>query len=155
MIGEEEHFASLTKFYTLVMLNEGSKHGYEIMGELEKRLGKKPSPGQIYPLLQKFEKNGLVRHKVVKTGGREKKIYTLTGVGKATAAKMTRRFGEVISIILEPKLTKCAHCGCKVYEGGYKEKIDGKVLMFCCVHCANSYKHVEFSWATDGGTNRR
>jgi len=140
MVGERGYITNLTKFYTLVLLNEGPRHGYELMEELEKKLGKKPSPGQIYPLLKKLEGSGLISHKVVKLGDRERKVYTLTGEGKRTAARVMGRFSDVVSIILEPRLTKCAHCGCKVYEGGYKERIDGKTLMFCCVHCANSYK---------------
>jgi hypothetical protein len=27
-----------------------------------------------------------------------------------------------------------------VYEGGYREVIDGKETTFCCMHCARSYK---------------
>ena len=41
---------------------------------------------------------------------------------------------------IEPKLTGCAHCGCKLYEGGHREKVGGKERMFCCCHCAHSYR---------------
>lgn len=41
---------------------------------------------------------------------------------------------------IKEDLTTCAHCGCKVYEGAYKEEINGKELAFCCKHCARSYK---------------
>ena len=133
-------FTNLTKFYTLHLLDEGPKHGYEIMDELGKRLGKKPSAGQIYPLLKNFKKSGLITQKIVKTGDRQKKVYTLTERGRTTADRMMYSFSAIISAILEPKLTKCAHCGCKVYEGGHREKIGDRTLMFCCVHCANSYK---------------
>ncbi len=140
MVGERGYITNLTKFYTLVLLSESPRHGYELMEELEKKLGKKPSPGQIYPLLKKLEGSGLISHKVVKLGDRERKVYTLTAEGKKTASRVVGRFSDVVSIILEPKLTKCAHCGCKVYEGGHKERIEGKLLMFCCVHCARFYK---------------
>jgi DNA-binding PadR family transcriptional regulator len=140
MVGERGHITNLTKFYTLVLLNEAPRHGYEIMEELEKKLGKKPSPGQIYPLLKKLEESSLITHRVVKMGDREKKVYTLTSEGRKTTSRILGRFSDVVSIILEPKLTKCAHCGCKVYEGGHTERIEGRALMFCCIHCANSYK---------------
>ncbi len=140
MVGERGDITNLTKFYMLVLLSETPRHGYEIMEELEKKLGKKPSPGQIYPLLKKLEESGLMTHKVVKMGDRKKKVYTLTSEGRKTTSRILGRFSDIVSIILEPKLTKCAHCGCKVYEGGHKERMDGKMLMFCCVHCANSYK---------------
>ncbi len=140
MAEESVEFTNLTKFYTMQLLSSGPRHGYEIMEELGRRLGRKPSPGQIYPLLKNFKRQGLITQRVVKTGDRSKKVYSLTEQGKSTAARMLRSFSDIVSVILEPKLTKCAHCGCKVYEGGYKEKIGGKLLMFCCVHCAGSYK---------------
>lgn len=135
-----EYSTSLTKFYTLLLLKEGSKHGYEIIDELGKRFGKKPSPGQIYPLLRDFEKNKLVRQKTTYVGDRKKKVYTLTERGRSTYSRMVSRFENLISIVLEPKLTECAHCGCKVYEGGHRAKVGGKTLTFCCIHCAKSYR---------------
>ncbi|MEM3421782.1 MAG: PadR family transcriptional regulator [Candidatus Hadarchaeum sp.] len=140
MDSEKEYVTNLTKFYTLALLAKGPKHGYELMEELEKKIGKKPSAGQIYPLLKKLENKGLIVHEVIMVGKRRKKVYTLTTDGKRMASQMIGMFSNMISGILEPKLTKCAHCGCKVYEGGHAEKIGGRTLMFCCVHCANSYK---------------
>jgi len=140
MVGERGAITNLTKFYTLVLLNEGPKHGYEIMDELEKKIGKKPSAGQIYPLLKKLEESRLIIHENIKIGEKEKKVYSLTAEGRKTCSRIVARFSDLISIVLEPKLTRCSHCGCKIYEGGYKEEIEGKELMFCCVHCAESYK---------------
>jgi len=137
---EKTQFTSLTKFYTLQLLKDGPMHGYEIMEELGKKIGKKPSPGQIYPLLKNFKRSGLVRQKVMMVGERGKKVYTLTKDGETAATRMMNSFSDIVSAILEPRLTKCAHCGCKVYEGGHREQIEGKTLMFCCVHCAHSYK---------------
>lgn len=140
MGAERESFTNLTKFYTLQLLNEAPRHGYEIIEELGKKLGKRPSSGQIYPLLKNFKKSGLVKQNIIKVGERQKKVYTLTEEGRAAAARMVKSFSAIVSAILEPKLTKCAHCGCKVYEGGHREKIGGRLLVFCCVHCAGSYK---------------
>jgi len=140
MAGEVEKLTNLTKFYTLMLLNEEPRHGYEIIEELGKKLGKKPSPGQIYPLLKKFRKSKLISQKIVKVGEKRRKVYTLTAEGRTAADRMLANFSDIVSAILEPKLTKCAHCGCKVYEGGHRERIGGKLLMFCCVHCAGSYK---------------
>ncbi len=140
MVEEETRFTNITKFYTLQLLKEGPKHGYEVMEELGKKLGKKPSSGQIYPLLKNFRKSGLVRQKVVMVGGRGKKVYTLTKNGEMAATRMLNSFSDIVSAVLEPRLTKCAHCGCKVYEGGHRERVLGKMLIFCCVHCARSYK---------------
>ncbi|MBS7641407.1 hypothetical protein KEJ12_07205 [Candidatus Bathyarchaeota archaeon] len=46
-----------------------------------------------------------------------------------------------MSVAIEPSLEVCANCGCKVYEGGHREVINGKEMAFCCVHCAESYKY--------------
>ncbi|MEM3723531.1 MAG: helix-turn-helix transcriptional regulator, partial [Candidatus Hadarchaeales archaeon] len=65
MDSEKEYVTNLTKFYTLALLAKGPKHGYELMEELEKKIGKKPSAGQIYPLLKKLENKGLIVHEVI------------------------------------------------------------------------------------------
>jgi DNA-binding PadR family transcriptional regulator len=134
----EIKITNIVKFYTVLLLYNGPKHGYEIIKEVEKKLQKKASPGQIYPFLNKLEKKGYIRSK--KVDGRDKKIYHLTRKGKAFVKKMLSRFGDLIDIAVEPKLTVCAHCGCEVYKGGYKTKIKGKTMMFCCMHCARSFK---------------
>jgi hypothetical protein len=54
-----------------------------------------------------------------------------------------KRFAELVAIAIEPSLYVCAHCGCKVYEGGYHEVINGKEMAFCCMHCARSYKETK------------
>ena len=140
VIMAEIKITNMVKFFAILLLNEGSKHGYEIIKEIEEKLGKKPSPGQIYPFLIKLEKNHYIKSKKIK--GRNKKIYSLTKAGRDFVRKMLNRFGGLIDVAVEPRLSVCAHCGCKVYEGGYKEMIRDKKLAFCCVYCANSFKRM-------------
>lgn len=134
----EELFNNLTRFFALDLLKKEPMHGYKLMEELEPILGKKPSPGQIYPLLKDLKEKELIT--VQKEGEREKKIYQLTEKGEEKHNRLIHRFNDTVSVILEPKLTKCAHCGCRVYEGGHKEEIDNQELVFCCEHCAKHYK---------------
>lgn len=129
---------SLVKFYIILLLSEGPKHGYDLMRELEEKLGRKISTSQVYPFLNVLEKNKLV--KVENILERNKKRYTLTPSGKVFVDNYLQRFGDLLHRAIEPKLAICTHCGCKVYEGGYKEIIGGKQFMFCCSHCANSFK---------------
>jgi DNA-binding PadR family transcriptional regulator len=129
---------NMVKFYTLCLLATGPKHGYELIKELETKLNRKISASNVYPFLDILIKNKLI--KIKKTGKREKKVYVLTQEGKNFTKNMFNRFGDLIDIAIEPKLTTCAHCSCKVYEGGYTEKFKGKTLKFCCMHCASSYK---------------
>jgi len=134
----ELKITNLVKFYTILLLSDGPKHGYEIIMHLGHKLGKKASPGQIYPFLQKLQSSGYVA--VKSTGLKDKKVYALTNDGRKFVKKMLLKFEDLVDIAIEPRLTTCAHCGCKVYEGAHEERIKGKTFMFCCCHCARSFK---------------
>ncbi len=69
----------------LSLLEQGPKHGYELMKELEARSGGiyKASAGAIYPALQQLEDEGLVTSE--QTDG--KRTYRLTEAGKQELAK--------------------------------------------------------------------
>jgi len=42
------------------------------------------------------------------------------------ARNLFKRFSALVSVAIETSLAICANCGCKVYEGGYREIINGK-----------------------------
>jgi DNA-binding PadR family transcriptional regulator len=69
------------KYVILRLLKEKPRHGYEIMKELEEKLGGwyTPSAGTVYPTLQLLEDQGYVR--VVEAEG--KKVYHITTEGEA------------------------------------------------------------------------
>lgn len=69
------------RLYLLKLLDEGPKHGYELIRLLENRfLGLyAPSAGTIYPRLQRMEAEGLVTHTAA--GGR--KVYEIADAGRA------------------------------------------------------------------------
>ena len=128
---------NMLKFYTLCLLAAGSKHGYELMKELEENLGRKVSASNVYPFLNNLRKNKLI--KFDKIGKRDKKTYYLTSEGKNFTNQMFSKFGDLINIAIEPRITTCP-CGCKIYSGGYTEKVKGKLMKFCCSHCAKMFK---------------
>lgn len=128
---------NLVKFHALLLLYEKPKHGYDIIKEVREKTGKSVSAGEIYPFLKALKKHGYI--KPGKVGVREKKVYYLTSAGKNFVRGMLEKFESLIDLAIEPRLTVCAHCGCKIYGEGHKEKIKGKTLNFCCVHCAESY----------------
>ncbi len=130
---------NLVRFYGLLLLLEKKRHGYELMKEIGARLDKKVSPGQMYPFLAELEKNRFIE--VSQKGGRDKTAYQLTPEGRKFAHAMLVRFGGLLEIALKPHLTVCTHCGCKVFEGGVVETIDGQKLKFCCSHCAASFRN--------------
>jgi formylmethanofuran dehydrogenase subunit E len=66
------------KVLVLKALNKKPLSGYALMKFVEDKIGTKPSPGSMYPLLEELTKQKLV---VCKADGR-KKIYSLTKEGK-------------------------------------------------------------------------
>jgi DNA-binding PadR family transcriptional regulator len=136
----EEFVSDFSRLYILILLYEGPCHGYSIISKFKGRIGKEISPSLVYPFLQQLEQNGLVKHVIKHVGEKEKKVYELTEEGKKLCGRLFKRFATLVSVAIEPSLEVCANCGCKVYEGGYKEMIDGRETVFCCKHCANSYK---------------
>jgi len=69
------------KYLILTVLEEGPKHGYEIIREVERRAqgAYVPSPGTVYPTLQMLEDMGLV-HSLARE---ERRVYELTDAGRA------------------------------------------------------------------------
>jgi DNA-binding PadR family transcriptional regulator len=72
------------RLYLLSLLDEGPRHGYDIMQALADRTGGTytPSAGTIYPRLAKLEEEGLVTKRV---DGR-KTVYEITEAGRAEVA---------------------------------------------------------------------
>ena len=133
--------SDFSRFYILTILYEGPAHGYEIMTKFKERVGKKISPGLVYPFLNLLEERKLVSIEREMVGEKERKIYYLTEEGLEFTERSFQRFTGIISSALESSLDVCAHCGCKVYEGAHSEIIEGKEVTFCCIHCAGHYKH--------------
>lgn len=81
------------RLYLLNLLDEGPRHGYDIMQALSDRTGGTytPSAGTIYPRLAKLEEEGLV----TKTVDGRKTVYEITAAGRAEVAA---RAGELEGI---------------------------------------------------------
>jgi DNA-binding PadR family transcriptional regulator len=136
----DEIVSDFSRFYILTILYEGPSHGYSIITKFKKRLGKEISPSLIYPFLKQLEQKRLVTHSLKPVGAKKKKIFELTEEGKELCRQLFKRFSALVSVAIEPSMSICASCGCKVYEGGYSEVIGNTEMTFCCVHCAESYK---------------
>ncbi len=67
----------LLSFLIVWLVRKEPKTGAEISAELEKRRGKKPSPGTIYPVLKNLTKQGILAVD-------PNKRYSLTGQGQKT-----------------------------------------------------------------------
>ena len=81
------------RLYLLKLLEEGPKHGYELIRLLENRFHGlyAPSAGTIYPRLARMEGDGLITHTAA--GGR--KVYDITDAGRA---ELAQRAGELAQL---------------------------------------------------------
>lgn len=78
------------RHWTLRLLSEGERTGYDIMRELGARVGWRPSPGSVYPLLQLLADSGLIQ-------GRpegDKTLWSLTAAGQEALAESTAHCDE-------------------------------------------------------------
>ena len=84
------------RLYLLKLLEEGPKHGYELIRLLENRFHGlyAPSAGTIYPRLARMEADGLITHTAA--GGR--KVYDITDAGRHELAS---RSGELAQLEAE------------------------------------------------------
>ncbi len=92
---EESPLTNLTKLFVLSLLSKPI-HGYGLMKVFEARTGKRLSPGQLYPLLKRMERNGLVKHEDEYQGNRKRKVYTLTDKGSKKRKELKERLESII-----------------------------------------------------------
>jgi DNA-binding PadR family transcriptional regulator len=135
----DDLISDFARFYILTILYEGPTHGYGIIRKFKSRVGKKISPGLVYPFLQRLEERGLASQNSEMVGEKERKVHYLTEDGTALCNRLFQRFANLVSVAIEPSLDVCAHCGCKIYEGGHRQAVNREELVFCCSHCAASY----------------
>lgn len=128
----EIDLSNVNRLYTILLLESEEKHGYQLIKDIEKITGNKPTTSHIYPFLEKLTEKGVVT--VEKKGDRGKKVYNLTEEGEKLVKEQLDAFGEILQAAIEGEIQECENCGCEIYSGGYEE--DGKI--FCCSHCAES-----------------
>lgn len=125
------NISNTNRLYVVLLLKDEAKHGYQLIKDIERLTGEKPSTAHVYPFLEELSDHGLIE--TVDTGGRGKNVYGLTEKGEDVVDEQVRRFGEILSVAIEGDIRECIHCGCKVYADGYEE--DGDI--YCCEHCAD------------------
>ncbi len=126
----------LVRTLILLVLHKGPTHGYQIMDEIERLTGHRPSAGEIYPFLKRLVDEGYLQ---VMEECKRRKVYELTEKGKELVEDTVERMASIVEAIVSSKLDVCANCGVKIYEGGVEMTINGKKLMFCCKHCAANF----------------
>jgi DNA-binding PadR family transcriptional regulator len=115
----------------LVSLLDEPMHGYRVIEAIETRTGWKPSPGEVYPMLQLLTDEQLV---TAEQAG-ERKAYALTEAGRAIAesAAEPSETGEPGRARLERGLAlpkagaKLAQAAAVVAQGGTPEQVERAV----------------------------
>jgi DNA-binding PadR family transcriptional regulator len=79
--------------FLLALLSQRPMHGYELMAELQSRLGRRyrASPGSIYPALQALEAEGLI---AAQDDG-DRRVYQLTTDGAKAYTKRAPRIASM------------------------------------------------------------
>lgn len=73
---------SFLDLFVLSLLNDGGKHGYEIMRELKIKTGAHIGAGTLYPLLYELEERRLVAGEWVSPTRRSRRVYKITDQGE-------------------------------------------------------------------------
>lgn len=84
------------KWVMLALIAERARHGYELIREIEERVGGAyaPSPGVVYPTLTLMEETGLIA--ATATEG-NKRLFTITEAGTAELAAHAARVEELMA----------------------------------------------------------
>jgi len=78
----ERMVKSFLDLFVLSLLNNGGKHGYEIMRELKDKTGAHIGAGTLYPLLYELEERRLVSGEWMSPTRRSRRVYRITDQGE-------------------------------------------------------------------------
>ncbi|TKX88015.1 PadR family transcriptional regulator [Halorubrum sp. SS5] len=84
----------LISYLVLELLDERPRYGYELLGEITEISGGhwEPSYGSVYPILYKFEEEG-VAERVERADEPDRKYFALTDAGREELAEKRRAIG--------------------------------------------------------------
>lgn len=82
------HHAAKEPVYGLWLIEELGRHGYKL------------SPGTLYPILHKLEKDGLLKSFPENAGGKIRKYYRTTPKGIRTLSKVKEKINELVDEVM-------------------------------------------------------
>lgn len=83
------HHAAQEELFGLGLIEELQQHGYHL------------SPGTLYPMLHSMEAKGLLRSRIRRVAGRNRRVYRATLRGKTALRDATERVGELLRELIE------------------------------------------------------
>ena len=92
----------INELLVLSTLRGGAKHGYQIGLDVETDSNGlfRFRHGTLYPILHRLEGEGLIRGSWSKSGGRKRKVYSLTGAGERHLSGEAGRIQEIVSSLM-------------------------------------------------------
>ncbi|WP_456367417.1 PadR family transcriptional regulator [Thermococcus sp.] len=94
--------AGLYSYIVLSILEvEGELHGYAIRKRIEILSGGKivPSEGALYDILKSLRKLDLIEGFWAEVGGRPRKYYRLTALGREVLEELRREINEIVGVL--------------------------------------------------------
>jgi PadR family transcriptional regulator PadR len=93
----------INQLLVLSTLRAGAKHGYQIAVDIETDSNGlfRFKHGTLYPILHRLEDDGLIKGSWTKRGGRRKKTYALTTLGRRHLTGETSRVGDVVARLMD------------------------------------------------------
>lgn len=100
---------SLSKLFVLRVLQDGPSHGYGIARAVGRVTAGccSPSEGGLYPVLKEFEAAGYVTAETQTVGGRERRVYTITGKGRQAFRTGAAAWAEITAALTETQARAC------------------------------------------------
>ena len=99
---DREFFLGFIKIHILYHASKEPIFGVEIAEELA-RHGYSISPGTLYPVLHRLEKEGLMESSSKVVNGRVRKYYQATAEGKLVLEQSKRKIRELVTEVIEEK----------------------------------------------------
>jgi DNA-binding PadR family transcriptional regulator len=78
------HHAAEREIYGQWMIDELARHGYRL------------SPGTLYPMLHRMERDGYLKSRAVRAGRALRRFYRITAKGRSGLAVAKQQIGEFI-----------------------------------------------------------
>ena len=92
----------INELLVLATLRTEAKHGYQVALDVESDSNGlfRFKHGTLYPILHRLEEEGLIQGAWSKSGGRRRKIYSLTPAGSRHLSGETSRVQEIVSRLM-------------------------------------------------------
>ena len=99
---DRDFFLGFIRIHILYHASKEPIFGVEIAEELA-RHGYSISPGTLYPLLHRLEKEGYLESSSKVVNGRVRKYYQATAEGKLALEQSKRKIRELVTEVIEEK----------------------------------------------------